>query len=75
MLELAYILLNRSTMKEIISTDFYKSVASLLHEARNHVLKTVNLLTMVRTYYEVGRKIVEEEQQGKERADYGQALS
>src|SRR5690606_14417222 len=30
--------------------------------------------TMVVTYYEIGRMIVEEEQNGKERADYGKHL-
>lgn len=29
---------------------------------------------MVTTYWEVGRLIVEEEQQGKDRAEYGKAL-
>ena len=29
---------------------------------------------MVVTYYEIGRMIVEEEQNGKERADYGKYL-
>jgi hypothetical protein len=31
-------------------------------------------LTMVYTYYEVGRYIVEDEQQGEQRAEYGKAV-
>lgn len=44
-----------------INTDFYSKVAKLLKEARKSVVKTVNQ-TMVYTYFEIGRIIVEEEQ-------------
>jgi len=48
-------------------------ITFLLKEARQRVLQTVNH-TMVVTYFEIGRMIVEEEQNGKERADYGKQL-
>lgn len=51
----------------------YDKVSDLLKTARNKVLQTVNT-TMVATYFEIGRMIVEEEQQGKERAKYGDQL-
>ncbi len=54
-------------------TSFYSKVASLLKEARKNVVKAVNK-TMVYTYFEIGRMIVEEEQNGKNRADYGKQL-
>jgi predicted nuclease of restriction endonuclease-like (RecB) superfamily len=51
----------------------YSKVAELIELARQKVATVVNL-TMVHTYFEVGRMIVEDEQQGKERAEYGKAL-
>jgi len=48
----------------------FQQVAELLQNARQQVLRTVNS-TMVYTYFEIGRMIVEEEQSGKDRADYG----
>lgn len=60
-------------MKKLVSADFYQSIVTLLQAAKQNVLRAVNL-AMVHTYYEIGRRIVEEEQQGKERANYGQAL-
>jgi len=53
--------------------DFYKKVADLLKEARKSVVQTVNK-TMVYTYLEIGRMIVEEEQHGTERAEYGKQI-
>ncbi len=42
----------------------------LLENARKYVKKTVNT-TMVFTYFEIGKLIVEDEQKGKEKAEYG----
>lgn len=50
-----------------------EKITHLLNEARNRVLQTVNH-TMVLTYYEIGRMIVDEEQNGNERAEYGSQL-
>jgi len=62
-----------SKEKTNIQTDFYSKVADLLKEARKSVVQTVNK-TMVYTYFEIGRMIVEEEQKGKERAQYGKRI-
>jgi predicted nuclease of restriction endonuclease-like (RecB) superfamily len=51
----------------------FKQVVELLQNARQQVLRTVNS-TMVYTYFEIGRMIVEEEQNGKDRAEYGKQL-
>ena len=56
-----------------VNTDFYNKVVELLKEARISVVRTVNK-TMVYTYFEIGRIIVEEEQKGKVRAEYGKEL-
>ena len=55
------------------NTKFFTQIVDLLQSARSKVVQTVNQ-TMVLTYFEIGRKIVEEEQGGKERADYGKQL-
>lgn len=51
----------------------YSRIADLLQIAKQNVVRAVNQ-TMVYTYYEIGRMIVEDEQQGKERAEYGKQL-
>ena len=51
----------------------FGKIADLLNESRKFVVKSVNQ-TIVLTYFEVGRLIVEDEQQGKERAEYGKSL-
>ncbi|WP_233530565.1 PDDEXK nuclease domain-containing protein [Gelidibacter salicanalis] len=55
------------------NTSFYKQAVDLLHSARQQVVRQVNL-AMVHTYFEIGRMIVEEEQEGKDRAEYGKQL-
>jgi predicted nuclease of restriction endonuclease-like (RecB) superfamily len=52
---------------------FHNQIVRLLQSARNQVVRTVNK-TMVLTYFEIGKKIVQEEQGGKERAEYGSEL-
>lgn len=51
----------------------FSQVVELLQNARQQVFRAVNS-TMVYTYYEIGRIIVEEEQNGKGRAEYGKQL-
>ena len=53
-----------------IRNDFFNDIYKLLEDARKNVKKAVNL-AMVYSYFEVGRKIVEEEQKGENRAKYG----
>ncbi len=54
-------------------TEFYKRVADLLAEARSFAKQQLDA-TIVETYYEIGRLIVEREQQGQKRAKYGANL-
>ena len=51
-------------------TSLYNKIASILEESRKFVATTVNT-AMVQTYFEIGRLIVEEEQHGNVRAEYG----
>lgn len=59
--------------KVTINNNLYTQIAQLLQVARKTVVRTVNQ-TMVHTYFEIGRMIVEDEQQGKERAEYGKQV-
>ena len=56
-----------------MSDALYLKIAELLQSARQAVVRNVNQ-AMVYTYYEIGRVIVEDEQQGKERAEYGKQI-
>ncbi len=51
----------------------YETVAAILQEARSTAHRAVNF-AMVQAYWHIGQAIVEEEQRGQERADYGQVL-
>ncbi len=51
----------------------FDKISLLLQEARTSVVKRVNK-TMVYTYYEIGKLIVEEQQHGKNRAEYGKSV-
>jgi len=53
--------------------EFFKSVFDLIQKARRDLEKSVNT-TMVVTYYEIGRRIVEKEQHGEKRAQYGKRI-
>ena len=52
---------------------FFENVALLIEQARKNVARTVDIIMCV-TYFEIGRMIVEREQQGKSRAEYGKGL-
>jgi predicted nuclease of restriction endonuclease-like (RecB) superfamily len=54
-------------------TEFYKQVADLLVAARVHAKQQLDS-TIALAYYEIGRMIVEREQQGEKRARYGAKL-
>jgi len=51
----------------------YSDIAELLNTARTKTYRTVNSI-MVETYWKIGQRIVEEEQAGKSRAEYGTKL-
>ncbi len=55
---------------ESTSTECINRIREILAYARASALQSVNT-AMVAAYWEIGREIVEEEQRGKERADYG----
>lgn len=48
-------------------------IRELLTEARSQAYRAVNTI-MVATYWQIGKRIVEQEQQGRSRAGYGDFL-
>ena len=56
-----------------VRAELYQAVADVLRKARTNSYRAVNFI-MVEAYWNVGRMIVKEEQQGKERAEYGKSL-
>jgi len=57
----------------IINQSLYDDIRSLIEQARSKVVQSVNRV-MVITYWEIGKRIVEEEQHGEKRAEYGKYL-
>lgn len=60
-------------MKIEIKKDIYQEIHDLLHKARQNIISNVNS-TMTKTYFLIGKRIVEEEQDGNKRAEYGKKL-
>jgi len=51
----------------------YEQIRAILTEARDRAYRAINT-AMVAAYWEIGRIIVEQEQQGQQRAEYGKGL-
>lgn len=65
-------------MSEILPTpsgfqQTYEQIKAILTEARDRAYRAINT-AMVAAYWEIGRIIVEQEQQGQQRAEYGKGL-
>lgn len=60
-------------MKPNLSPNYISEIKQILAHARHKAYSAVNT-AMVEAYWQVGRKIVEEEQNGKERAGYGDEI-
>ena len=56
-----------------ISNNYISEIKKILKNARQKAYTAVNS-AMVEAYWEIGRRIVEEEQRGKERAEYGKEI-
>lgn len=52
---------------------FVQEIKQLLHSARSYVASQINTI-MVSAYFEIGRRIVEQEQNGAARAGYGENI-
>ena len=58
---------------KLTNNNIYQEIKELLYSAKNRVYQTINT-TMTETYYQIGKRIVEEEQGGEIRAEYGKSL-
>ena len=62
-----------TTISEEISQSFVRSIEQIINDAKNNAVRSVNFCR-VQMYWQIGKRIIEEEQQGKSRADYGTFL-
>ena len=58
---------------KVLDTAFISEIRKLITSARSAVVKSVDYI-QVYTCFEVGRMIIEQEQKGEKRAEYGKAL-
>jgi predicted nuclease of restriction endonuclease-like (RecB) superfamily len=59
--------------KSMVPSSLHSSIRSIIAEARSKVYRSINTV-LVSAYWEIGRLIVEDEQKGKRRAEYGKAV-
>ena len=59
--------------KEMMNKRFYQSVKDVLIKARSNAYRAINF-EMVIAYWNIGHLIVEEEQKGRQKSDYGEYL-
>ncbi|MCL2246646.1 MAG: DUF1016 N-terminal domain-containing protein [Lentimicrobiaceae bacterium] len=62
-----------SILQKTDKNELFDNIKTLLAEARRSVIRNINQ-TMVCTYFEMGRMIVEDEQKGEHRAEYGEQV-
>lgn len=60
-------------MKDLSSNTLFELVRDLIKSGRQQAVQQVNT-TMTKTYFEIGRQIVEQEQAGEARAEYAKEL-
>jgi predicted nuclease of restriction endonuclease-like (RecB) superfamily len=63
----------KGTQSRTISKEFISRIREIISDAQNNAVRSVDLLR-VKMYWEIGKRIFEEEQEGKSRADYGSYL-
>ena len=63
-----------SVSEEHSMESLYFDARNIIEHARNNAVRSVDFCR-VQMYWQLGRRVFEEEQQGKERADYGKYLT
>ena len=56
-----------------VLTNFVGDIKNIINDARNHAIRSIDHARVV-MYWSIGKRIFEEEQLGKDRADYGSYL-
>ena len=59
--------------KEVINIKLYSDLKRIIEQSRKMVITNVNTI-MLETYWNIGKRIVEEEQNGNLKAEYGSRL-
>lgn len=60
-------------MDEILNIELYSDLKDIIKQSRSMVTRNVNTI-MLKTYWNIGKRIVEEEQNGNFKAEYGSRL-
>ncbi|MCL4482705.1 MAG: DUF1016 N-terminal domain-containing protein [Bacteroidetes bacterium] len=58
---------------ELDKTSVYTDIKNILEQAKNNAVRAVNF-SMVLAYWQIGKRIVEDEQGGNKKANYGEYL-
>jgi len=59
--------------KKIINKELFDNIKRIINDSKSKIYTTINT-TIIDAYWNIGKKIVEEEQKGKKRARYGEYL-
>lgn len=65
--------MKKENTTSLYNSNFIGEIRQIITQARQKAYTFINS-SMVEAYWQMGKRIVEEEQQGKERADYGKKL-
>lgn len=67
--------INKSEIQPTTSSDYtlYSDVCTIIEHGRQQAYTAINQ-SMIETYWHIGRRIVEEEQNGEHRAEYGERI-
>jgi predicted nuclease of restriction endonuclease-like (RecB) superfamily len=60
-------------MSQLVNNVLINDIKTILHSAKSRVYQTINV-TMTQSYFEIGKRIVQEEQGGEKRAGYGKEI-
>ena len=65
--------MKKADTTSLYAPDFVRDIKQIVTQARQKAYAAINS-AMVEAYWQMGKRIVEQEQQGKGRADYGTQL-
>ncbi len=65
--------MKKEATTSVWNADFIVEIKQIIDKARQRAYAAINS-AMIEAYWQLGKRIVEQEQQGKDRADYGRQL-
>jgi len=66
-------IMKNKVKSELQTQNLYNRISKIIEDARGRLTRAINT-EMVVAYWHIGREIVEEEQKGRSRAEYGKRL-